>query len=280
MSRMPSSSPSSPSEQSQSPLPSRRNSTPNVRKQQRLKELRQRNRELELVLSGLTHDLRTYLHTMLLASDGLKESVTGHPLDDTTRGYISRLQRAARRTRDLVHALLQFARCGQVGIVLPPVPLPTLIDECLYDLQLDIRAADAQVTVTSPLPTVKAEAVFLRTAVNSLLSNALKFVAPGVRPQVSISATPSTPGRWRLEVCDNGIGLSQEQQQRLFLPFKRLHDETTYPGLGLGLSTVRMIMEALGGRVGVDSTPGVGSIFWLDLAEALPLRGTRSDEEQ
>lgn len=182
--------------------------------------------------------------------------------------------------RDHLHVALRIARLGQNGVVLQAVPLQTLIGECLYDLQVDILTADAKVIVTPPLPMVKAETVFLRIAISNLLSNALKFVAPGERPQVHITAMPSSPGRWQLQVSDNGIGLSRDQQNRLFQPFKRLHDDTIYPGLGLGLSTVRMITEAFGGQVGVDSTPGVGSTFWLDLADALPMRGAKCDEKR
>ena len=172
--------------------------------------------------------------------------------------------------RELLHAMLQTARHGHTEIVLQPVALHTLIATCLDDFNPDIGAVDAQVTVASDLPTVLAEPILLRAVVSNLLSNALKFVVSGVRPQVRITATENMPGRWCLQVQDNGIGISKDQQQQVFQPFTRLHDETMYPGFGLGLSTVRMIIERFGGRVGVDSTPGIGSTFWLELVGASP----------
>ncbi len=237
-------------------------------RQQSVQELQKRNRELEGLLHGLTHDLRTYLHIIVLAADGLEEALTDLPLDYATRNCLSRLHRGTSSMRALLHAMLQTARHGHAEVVLEPVALNPLITSCLDDFHPDIVAADAQVTVASDLPTVVAEPILLQAVVSNLLSNALKFVASGVRPQVRITAIEKTPGRWCLQVHDNGIGISKDQQPKVFQPFTRLHEETMYPGFGLGLSTVRMIVERFGGRVGVDSTPGMGSTFWLELADA------------
>lgn len=243
-------------------------SGPDGHGRQRLQELQKRNRELEVLLHGLTHDLRTYLHIIVLAADGLEEELADLPLDDATRNCLSRLQRGASSMRALLHAMLQTARQSHAEVVLQPVALNPLIARCLDDFHPDIVATDAQVTVASDLPTVLAEPVLLRAVVSNLLSNALKFVASGVRPQVRMTATENTPGRWCLQVRDNGIGISKDQQPQVFQPFTRLHEETMYPGFGLGLSTVQMIIERCGGQVGVNSTPGIGSTFWLELASA------------
>jgi signal transduction histidine kinase len=73
----------------------------------------------------------------------------------------------------------------------------------------------------------------------------------------------------RLEVEDNGIGITMEDQQRLFKPFAQLHGSEVYEGVGLGLATVRKVMELMGGRCGVMSAPGQGSIFWLEVRVAV-----------
>lgn len=238
------------------------------RGRQRIQDLQKRNGELEALLYGLNHDLRTHLHIITLAADGVDEALADVPLDPSTRAFLARLQRGVFSMRDLLQAVLQVARLGHGGVVLQPVALQSLIHTCLDDLTSDIRATNAQVSITLDLPTVLAEPVLLRTVINNLLSNALKFVAPGVRPDVRITAIERTPGFWCLQVQDRGIGLSSAQQLQLFQPFKRFHDESMYPGYGLGLSTVRMVIEGFGGQVGVDSAPGIGSTFWFELAGA------------
>src|ERR1051326_1722377 len=101
-------------------------------------------------------------------------------------------------------------------------------------------------------------------ALTNLVSNALKFVHPGRPPVVTIRAA-ITPPICRLEIEDNGIGIALEDQQRLFQPFVQLHGVEVYEGVGLGLATARKAVELMGGRIGVTSHPGQGSIFWLEL---------------
>jgi signal transduction histidine kinase len=105
--------------------------------------------------------------------------------------------------------------------------------------------------------------------INNLVSNALKFIAPGVQPQIRLSAEAS--GDWaRLSVQDNGIGIGKADQEKIFAAFQRLHGKQAYPGTGLGLAIVRKGAERMGGRVGVESEPGKGSRFWVELKAVGP----------
>ncbi len=96
------------------------------------------------------------------------------------------------------------------------------------------------------------------------MSNAIKFVAPGTKAHVRIHG--EVRGGWvRYSVRDNGIGIDEEGRRRIFRLFQRLNLATEFEGAGIGLTIVRKAVERMNGRVGVDSTPGVGSVFWIEL---------------
>jgi len=97
-----------------------------------------------------------------------------------------------------------------------------------------------------------------------LLSNALKFVAKGVRPQIKVW-TEQTESNIRVFIQDNGIGIPLEHQQKIFGLFERL--QASYPGTGIGLAIVQKSVERMEGQVGVNSAPGKGSCFWFDLCK-------------
>jgi signal transduction histidine kinase len=119
-------------------------------------------------------------------------------------------------------------------------------------------------TIQKKLPAVLGHRPVLVQAVTNLITNAVKFVQHGVRPKVRISAKENA-GRVRLWVEDNGIGIAAEHQERIFKIFERLHSVATYPGTGIGLAIVRKGIERMGGTVGVESEPGKGSRFWIEL---------------
>jgi signal transduction histidine kinase len=105
----------------------------------------------------------------------------------------------------------------------------------------------------------------LRQVLANLVSNALKFVDSDVRPRVTIRSESRGPVV-RLWVEDNGIGIAEEHQERIFGVFERLHGIETYPGTGIGLAIVRRATERMGGQCGVESAPGEGSRFWVEYA--------------
>ena len=137
----------------------------------------------------------------------------------------------------------------------------------LYDLSGIGAMTQARVDIASPLPHVLAHQATLAQAVTNLLSNAIKFVAPGVRPEVRVRAEEAE-GRVRLWVEDNGIGIPADHAGLVFEVFTRLHGADAYPGTGLGLAIVRRGIEHMGGQVGVESEPGKGSRFWVELPAA------------
>ena len=127
-----------------------------------------------------------------------------------------------------------------------------------------MREKEAEIRVQPPVSDVWAHKGFLAQLLVNLVSNSLKFVAPGVKPSVRIW-TEEGDACVRLSIQDNGIGIATAHQQRIFHVFERLHSAEQYPGTGIGLAIVSKAAERMGGRVGVESQPQQGSRFWVEL---------------
>ncbi|WP_414568889.1 sensor histidine kinase [Nostoc sp. CCY 9925] len=136
--------------------------------------------------------------------------------------------------------------------------------QILRQLELELTQRQTRVQIEEPLAEVTANPTILIQVITNLLTNAIKFVAPGVQPQLRIW-TEKRNGLVRLWVQDNGIGIEETYQERIFNVFERLHSSEVYPGSGIGLAIVRKGVKRMNGQVGVESQPGEGSRFWLDL---------------
>jgi signal transduction histidine kinase len=119
----------------------------------------------------------------------------------------------------------------------------------------------------SPLLNVIAHEAALGQCITNLLGNAVKFVLPGTLPQIKIRTEP-VEGQVRIWFEDNGIGIEPSNQDRIFGIFERVHSAQEYDGTGIGLAIVRKAVERMGGSVGVESEPGNGSRFWIQLKAA------------
>jgi signal transduction histidine kinase len=149
---------------------------------------------------------------------------------------------------------------------LAPVDVQKAWDAAVFQSAIQIEQTQAHVKAVPPLPVVIAHEATLGQCLANLLSNALKFMAPDVRPQVRFWAEGRN-GVDRLWVEDNGLGIPAEQRERVFRVFERLHG-SRFAGTGIGLSIVRKGVERMGGSVGVESEPGNGSRFWIELPKA------------
>jgi signal transduction histidine kinase len=165
---------------------------------------------------------------------------------------------------NLIQDILAYSRLAREEVSLRPVSLDSIVDQVIANAERSINDAGATIEIVRPLPEVRAHAPTLTQALDNLLANAIKFVRPGEGPQVRIRSERQD-GRVRLWVEDNGIGIDQPHQERIFQPFQRLHGVETYPGTGIGLAIVRRSLERMGGRCGVTSEAGGGSRFWIEL---------------
>ena len=246
-----------------------------VRRFTRLREtnaqlLQERADELEQFAGRVAHDILSPLNVVSLSI----ELATRAKAFEDARARLERGLSSLQRVKRIVNGLLSFARAGAH-------PDPTVLTDVkgvLTDVVSGHKPIAAELNVglvLEPLtPTaVLCETGVLTSAVSNLVHNAIKYVGRGDDRWVKVRAR-DLPDTVRIEVEDNGPGLSPELARRAFEPYVRGPQAHTEPGIGLGLATVRRIAEAHRGQVGVDRAPGGGSLFWFELPkEPAPGRG-------
>ncbi len=220
--------------------------------------------ELEAFSYSLSHDLRAPLR----AIQGFTDIVLtdhGAQIPDGVE-YLKRVLAAAGRMDRLIQDVLIYSRVSRQEMDPGPVDVGALVGELIAE-RAELREPRACVIVAADLPRVQGHAPFVTQCLAQLLDNAVKFVRPGEKPDVTIGAE-RRGDRVRILVRDRGIGITETARPRLFLLFQRLATEQVYPGSGLGLAIVRKAAERMCGSVGADSQPGQGSTFWFELPAA------------
>jgi PAS domain S-box-containing protein len=224
------------------------------------------NQDLEEFSYMVSHDLReplrsiTGFSTMLLKNEGKQPHVKQEE-------YLHRILASAEQSTKLIQDLLRYSRLNRSEIEMRSLNLSLLIPEILWQLDSTLKQRQAKIMLDEPLGEVTANYTILTQVISNLLTNATKFVAPEVKPQVRFR-TESRGELIRLWIEDNGIGINPEYHKQIFNVFKRLHNNDIYPGTGIGLAIVRKGIERMGGQVGVESELGQGSRFWIDLPKA------------
>jgi signal transduction histidine kinase len=164
----------------------------------------------------------------------------------------------------LIQDVLSFSRMNRIELPLEPLDPLALIHE-IVDSYPNLRTSEIGMLLPKSMPRVRAHPAALTQCVSNLLGNAVKFVAPGVKPVVRVWAEEDA-GRVKIWFKDNGVGIAEKDFQRIFEIFQRL--DRTHEGTGIGLAIVKKATERMGGKVGLRSTPGQGTFFWLDLQAA------------
>lgn len=229
-------------------------------------ELSQKNRELDDFVYVVSHDLQEPLRTLIAFSDFLLKDY-GDRIDHEGREYVNYLIDASRRMRAMILAMLNLSRAGKVIGDFTPVDLQELIAVLQADLGELIRAKNAEIRVPSALPIVWGDWNRLTQLFANLLTNGLKFnenPAPWVEVG-AIEPTDAAEDSLTLFVKDNGIGIDPDFHQTIFQLFRRLHTQDEYEGTGAGLAICNKIVHAHGGRIWVESSPGAGATFYVQL---------------
>ncbi len=219
--------------------------------------------QMEEFSYSVSHDLRAPLRAMQGFATALLEDYRGKVIDAEGEDYLQRIVNAGLKMDRLTRDVLVYSRIPRAEMLLREVSLNTVVSDIVQQY-FHTRAELAEITVEAPLLSVRGNESFLAQAISNLVDNAVKFASKDRRLQVRIR-TETQLGQVRLWVEDNGIGIQNEHQQRIWGMFERIHPQDLYEGTGIGLAIVRKTIERMNGTMGVESDGATGSRFWIQL---------------
>lgn len=223
--------------------------------------LEQSNLELQQFASVAAHDLQSPLRSIIGLGQLLQKEYGGR-FDSRADEWLSSMIRSTKRMHDAIQDILAYSRVDSRGSAFGPVDFNEVFDAVVGTLEAPILDTGAVIT-RAELPVVKGDQSQLAQLLQNLLDNAVKYHS-GDTPKVHVSAK-KTGKEWVFSVRDNGIGIAQKHLDSIFEIFRRLHGHEKYPGTGIGLAICRRVVLRHGGRIWVESEPGVGSTFFFTL---------------
>jgi two-component system, sensor histidine kinase and response regulator len=230
------------------------------------RELETRNAELDAFAHTVAHDLKNPLNLVGGFAHMLQRTWQTLPSEQVEK-YLHRIAKNARRMDNIIEELLLLAGVRKQDVELVPLDMASIVTEAQSRLTDLIDEYDAEISVPHTWAEGLGHGPWVEEVWVNYLSNGIKY--GGRPPRLELGATADEEGMVRFWVRDNGPGLTQEQQARLFVPFTQMA-QVRVGGHGLGLSIVRRIVEKLGGQVGVESAhvEGQGSLFFFALPAA------------
>lgn len=224
--------------------------------------LRNANQELEAFTRTVSHDLRTPINGVLSFASLLEEMFEEEG-NEEGQEYVEHIISSGNKMTQLIDDLLSYSRSASSEIKSEEVDLSALAEEIIENLTEVNYTADYEINI-EPGITIKADKNLIGIAMENLLNNALKYSQNEAKPVVEVG-TEKKNNEQVIFVRDNGAGFDMEKIDSLFRPFIRLHNETEFNGTGVGLSTVKRIIERHGGAIWAESTPGEGSVFYFSI---------------
>ncbi|MFH1118720.1 MAG: PAS domain-containing sensor histidine kinase [Bacteroidota bacterium] len=231
--------------------------------EQRTVRIQEINEELDRFARSVSHDLKAPLRVMQGFANALIDDHSRN-LDQEAIVYLQRINKATLQMETLINDLLQYSRLSNLDLALSSVNPATAMGKAIDTLSGEILKSNAIVNFEKDMPAVLSYLPVLTQVFTNLISNSLKFVKEGTRPEITIESHTEN-GKVFIRIKDNGIGIPLDKQKRIFDVFERLHGAESFPGTGIGLTIVKKAMERIGGRVTVISSPGEGSTFELEL---------------
>jgi PAS domain S-box-containing protein len=220
-------------------------------------------RDLETFSYSVSHDLRAPLRAMEALSSALLDDC-GDSLSDVAVGYTKRIQAASERMTQLIDDLLNLARVSRAQIHLQELDLGAEVADIAAELQHQAPGRHVRFTIQQPARAT-ADPTLIRTVLQNLLDNAWKYTSGRDDAAIEFGMTPEGTSGSCFYVRDNGAGFDAAYAGKLFKPFERLHSAAEFPGTGVGLASVRQIVERHGGRTWADGASGAGATFYFTL---------------
>jgi two-component system, sensor histidine kinase and response regulator len=220
------------------------------------------NRELEAFSYSVSHDLRA----PLLAFDGLSRALLedyGGRLDSRAKDYLQRMRGASERMVSVFDGLQSLFQVTGGDIHRERVDVSAIASEIIEEFVLASPARDVTVNI-DPALSISADARLVRILLGNLIDNAWKFTSKNPEATIEVGCE-DVQGEVRLFVRDNGAGFDMLYSHKLFGAFQRLHSQSDFPGVGIGLATVRRIVNRHGGRCWAEGTVGEGATFYFVL---------------
>ncbi len=229
-------------------------------------ELKKSNKELEAFSYSVSHDLRAPLRHIAGYAELLSD-IEGSKLSERGMRFLDNIGESARFAGTLVDNLLSFSQMGRSAMRFSQVDLNAMVEAIRREMQPDYEGRDLQWRIPQPLPVVIADAAFLHLAMRNLLSNAIKYSRTQGAAVIEIGSYEED-NQVVVYIRDNGVGFDMQYAGKLFGVFQRLHRMEEFEGTGIGLASVRRIIERHDGSVWAQSKLGQGATFYF----ALPKR--------
>ena len=225
---------------------------------QHAQDLEITNEQLEQFAYVASHDLQEPLRMISGFLEQLKRKY-GDRLDDKAHQYIYFASDGAKRMRQIILDLLEYSRAGRLAEPLERINVNQILSE--YQLLRSKVISEKNVKFSiADLPEIQGYMAPMIQTLHCLMDNAIKYSRQGVSPHIDV-ASVDLGDYWKISIADNGIGIDQENFEKIFIIFQRLHSREKYDGTGIGLSIAKKLVESWGGKIWVESTPDVGSIF-------------------
>ncbi|CAN5904957.1 hypothetical protein BH11BAC7_BH11BAC7_33930 [soil metagenome] len=226
--------------------------------------LEHKNKETEQFAYVASHDLQEPLRTITNYIGLFEEDYKGK-LDKDADMYLNFISGAASRMKVLISDLLEYTRIENDSERIS-MDCNKLVPDIIHDMNASIKETNATIHFKQ-LPALTGYHTRLRSLFQNLISNAIKFRKKDVDPVITIEAVDKGKD-WLFSIRDNGIGIEKVYSERIFLLFQRLHSREEYKGTGIGLAHCKKIVELRGGKIWVESEPGIGSTFYFTLPKS------------
>lgn len=232
-------------------------------KNEKLQNYIQSNMKLEQFAHAASHDLKSPMRTISSYIGLLKKKLVGR-LNPREGDYLDHIENSAKRLHDLVDDMLSYSKINSDKLVKKNKDPRVIIDQVIKQLDAVIKEKNVQIDVNHLIPEIYCDELKVSRVIQNILANAIKFVPETRHPHIEIT-TEDSDRHAIFVIKDNGIGIPEEQKEKVFEIFKRVAHSSSFDGTGMGLAICKKIIESHGGKIWIESKVGVGSSFHFTL---------------